>query len=217
MLKKNSQCNVCKLIDTNPKLLKDIYNTSYYMKGSSNSLRTLHADFSQANGSQFSYESLLNHVKKHQFMSDKDFNDRHLRDIAKSAERAILTKAIESKQVWDEVINKGMEKLEAGEITMKTADLLKAAKDKSDYELKVKDQQLAMADMIYHFASGANTESRSYDRRIIEGQTPEDFDPTQGLTGVDSPGQERPGTVYYPPAWDAAAPGPGEVPAGDDF
>lgn len=207
MLKKNSQCNVCRVIESHPKLLKDIYNTSYYMKGSSNSLRNLHADFAQANGSQFTYESLLNHVKKHQFMSDKDFNDRHLRQIANTAEKAILKQAIESKTVWDEVINQGMEKLAAGEITMKTADLLKAAKDKSDYELKVKDQQLAMADMIYHFASGANTESRSYDKRVIEGQAVTDFDPTQELTGFDSPGPDGPSAVHYPPAWDAAAPG----------
>ena len=202
---------MCRVIETNKKLLKDIYNTSYYMKGSSVSLRTLWADYSQANGSQFTYESLLNHVKKHQFMSEKDFNDRSLRKIAKDAERAILKQAIESKTVWDEVINQGMDKLASGELNMKASDLLKAAKDKSDYELKVKDQEMAMMEMIYHFASGENNESRSYDRRIIEGEAVTDFDPTEGITGDSGAGEEGPSGVYYPPAWDAAPQGSGQV------
>lgn len=173
------------------------------MKGSSVSLRTLWSDYSQANGSQFTYESLLNHVKKHQFMSNKDFNDRSLRKIAKDAERAILKQAIESRTVWDEVINSGMEKLASGELNMKAGDLLKAAKDKSDYELKVKDQEMAMAEMIFHFASGENNESRNYDRRIIEGQAVTDYDPTEGIAGDTGEGEDRPGTIYYPPSWDA--------------
>lgn len=207
MLKLNKLCNVCRQIENNPKLTKDIYNTKFFMKGSSVSLRALYEEYTAAHGSQFSYEALLNHVKKHQFMSEKDYNSRHLRQIANQAEKQILKKQIESSQVWDEVINQGMEKLSSGELNMKTADLLKAAKDKSDYELKTKDQELAFAEMMYFYASGENKESRAYDRRVIEGEAVEDFDAAAGTPEDSRPSQERPSGVYYPPSWDAAPSG----------
>jgi hypothetical protein len=217
MLKINKLCNVCDQVTKNPKLLKDIFNTKYYLKGSSVSLKELWDDYTQANGNQFSYEALRNHVKKHQFMSEKDFNSRHLRQIAKDAEKQLLKRQIESGQVWEEVINQGMEKLQNGELHMKTGDLLKAAKDKSDYEMKVKDQQIAMMDMVMHFASGENNESKSYDRRIIEGEAVTDFDAAGESPGSVDEGANGSSGIYYPPTWDAVAPGADPLPAGNDF
>lgn len=211
MLKKQKLCNVCKQIEGNPKLLQAIYDSTAYNKHSSISLRRVWEDHKQKYGEQFTYDALRNHAKKHQFLSEKDFNERHLRQIAKKAERQMLTRSIESKEVWESVINQGMEKLESGELTMKTADLLKAAKDKSDFEMKVKDQQIAMMDMVMHFASGANNESGLYDRRIVEGQTVQDYDPADSIAGNLEPGTPRPGGIHYPPAWDASAPGPDQV------
>lgn len=208
MLKTNKLCNVCTQIKKNPKLLNDIYNSSWFMKGSSVSLSDLHRTYSQENGSQFSYESLLRHVKKHQFMSEKDYTSRHLRQIAKQAEKTLLKKHIESSQVWDEVINQGMERLANGELNMKTADLLKAAKDKSDYELKTKDQQLAFANMMYHFASGENELNyrKPYDRKTLEGETLQNIDPATESSGDNQARETGPDGIYYPPAWDASAP-----------
>lgn len=208
MLKLNKLCNVCKQLELNPTLTKRIYNTKFFTRGSSVSLKELWEDYSAEHGSQFSYEALLNHVKKHQFMSEKDYNSRHLRQIANQAEKQILKKQIESTQVWDEVIGKGMEGLAEGTLHMKTADLLKAAKDKSDYELKTKDQELAFAEMMYFFASGENNESRAYDRRVIEGETVENNDVAIEPSDDSRPGQDRPSGVYYPPSWDAAPSGP---------
>ena len=187
MLKLNKLCKVCDEVKENTSLLNRIYNSKYYLKSSKESLLQIQEEYADV----FSYRSLLNHVKKHQFMSEGDFKDRHLRKIAKDAEKKILKRQIESKEVWDEVINQGMEKLQSGELQMRTADLLKAAKDKSDHEMKVKDQQLAMAEMMWFFASGENNESRNYDRRIIEGKTVTDFDPTEESTGNTDSGESR--------------------------
>lgn len=181
------------------------------MKHSTVSLQQIHEEYADL----FSYKSLIRHVKNHQFLSEDDFNDRHLRQIAKQAEKQILKKQIEAKEVWDEVITQGMEKLQSGELTMKTADLLKAAKDKSDHQMKVKDQQLAMAEMMWHFASGENEDSKNYDRRIIEGKAVTDFDPTEVPTGDIETRENGPGGIYYPASWDAAALGTSEVPTGN--
>lgn len=212
MLKLNKLCKVCDEVKENTSLLNRIYNSKYYLKSSKESLLQIQEEYADV----FSYRSLLNHVKKHQFMSEGDFKDRHLRKIAKDAEKKILKRQIESKEVWDEVINQGMEKLQSGELTMRTADLLKAAKDKSDHEMKVKDQQLAMAEMMWFFASGENNESRSYDRRIIEGKTVTDFDPTEVSTGDSNKGESRPSNLHNTVAWDAITSGADTLSTGND-
>lgn len=213
MLKPHKLCVVCKQIEKNPKLLTDIYNSSFFMKGSSVSLKDIYEDYQQVHGAQFSYSALRNHVKKHQFMSEKDFNNRHLRQIASQAEKQMLKKKIESVEVWDKVINQGVEMLENGELNMKTADLLKAAKDKSDFELKTKDQEMAFAEMMYFFASGENQTNlrKPYDRRFVEGETVQNNYPAAGTAEDSGAGEDGPGGVYYPPTWDALTSGPGQV------
>lgn len=209
MLKINKLCKVCVAVKESPKLLDDIFATTAYIKSSKVSLAQLHKDYAN----KFSYRALMNHVKHHQFLSDEDFKERHLRDIAKKAERQVLKRQIESSQVWDEVITQGMEKLQTGELSMKTADLLKAAKDKSDFELKTKDQELAFAEMMYFFASGENQSNlrKPYDRRFVEGETVENNHPSSPITGNSGEGENGPSPVYYPPSWDAAAFGASEV------
>jgi len=212
MLKIQKQCNVCKAIQLDKQLLDRIYQTKFYMKRSPTSLMQLHTDYADL----FSYRALLSHCKNHQFMSEDDFNNRTLKQMAKKAEKQILRKQIESSSVWDEVIGIGMEQLQSGEITMKASDLLKAAKDKSDYELKTKDQEIAIAEMMWHFASGENKESRSYDRRVVEGQTSTDFDATEGITNETGGGADESSDVYHTISWDALTQGPGQVPDGDN-
>lgn len=212
MLKLHKQCNVCKAIKLDKKLLERIYNTKFYMKRSQVSLMQLHSEYADL----FSYRALLSHCKNHQFMSEDDYNNRTLKQMAKKAEGQILKRQVESKQVWDEVINIGMDKLQSGEISMRASDLLKAAKDKSDYELKTKDQEIAIAEMMWHFASGENKESRSYDRRIVEGQAVADFDATEGITNETGGGSDESSDVYHTISWDALTQGSGQVPDGND-
>lgn len=138
-------------------------------------------------------------------MNEKDYTNRHLKQIANQAEKSLLARKIESIQVWDKVIEEGMDRLADGSITLKTGDLLRAAKDKSDYELKTKDQQLAMMEMVMHFASGENNESRNYDKRVIEGAAVQTNHPADGIAEGFDAREDGPGGIYYPPAWDAAA------------
>lgn len=178
MLKKKPTCAVCKAIKDDGRLLQDIYNTKHYLKTKGLSLLQFH----ELHKDQFSYKSLRNHVLKHQFISEDDYTKRHLNRIAKESEQKIVRRAVESREVFDEVIGKGMEELQKGNLEVTTTHLLSAAKMKKEFQLKEQDQQIAMMEMVYHFASGENKESQAYDRRIIEGQAVEDYDPTAELT-----------------------------------
>lgn len=203
MLKPHSTCIVCKECQKNPKLLKDIYNSTAFLK-TGTPLLQIYNEYTQIHGEVFRYKGLLNHTKKHQFMNEKDYTNRHLRQLANNAEKSIVKQKLDSMQVWDKVIDEGMERLRSGEISMKTGDLLKAAKDKSDFELKTKDQQLAMMEMVMYFASGENNESDKYDRRAVTATKVENKHLASEFTEDTDGGENGPGGVYYPPAWDAA-------------
>lgn len=204
MLKPHSRCPVCKECQKNPKLLKDIYNSTAFLKTSSLTLLQIFKEYTQIHGEVFGYRNLLNHTKKHQFMNEHDYTNRHLKQLAHSAEKSVLRQKLDSMQVWDKVIDEGMDRLSSGDLSMKTSDLLKAAKDKSDFELKTKDQQLAMMEMVMYFASGENNESDKYDRRAVTATKVQDKRPATEFTEDTDGGEGGPGGVYYPPAWNAA-------------
>jgi hypothetical protein len=176
MFTPNPQCKVCQTIEKKPKLQNEIFKTSYYISGSKITLLDLKKQYVH----DFSYDSLRAHVKRHQSLTPTQVKNRNLTAIKKKHEAVIKFEAAKNVDVWGAVIGQGMEKLESGELQMTMTDLLKATKDKSDFELKVKDQEMAMAEMVAHFASGEGdvNESRKYDRRVIEGQTVSDYDPT---------------------------------------
>lgn len=213
MIKWNKLCNVCKVAKTNKALTNRIYNCASFMRNGE-SMRAIADDYEGV----FTYENLKNHTKKHQFISQDDYTKRHLNQIVKTAEKNIVKRNIESGVVWDTVINKAMERLENDELQIKASDLLKAAKDKSDHEFKVKDQQIAMMEMVYHFASGENNREnvKPYDRAIIESESSTSYDPTEGTTESPESGADGSSGVYYPPTWDAATQGTDQVPAGND-
>lgn len=196
-------CKVCKAVKGNKALLNEIYNTAFYM-GKGESLQKLHSRYSDL----FAYNALRTHVQKHQFIDGEDFTNRQLNSIAKKAESQMIKKAIASKEVWDEVINQGMTKLESGEMDINANQMLLAARDKSNFELKQKDQEITMMEMVYHFASGENNRehTRAYDsRRIVEAETVSDNHTTEKSTGNSEAREGRSSSVHYPPAWDAPA------------
>lgn len=204
MLKLSKKCNVCKAIKKDKKIAKDIFNTKYYV---SDYTRTL-SDVVHQYSDLFSYDSLKNHVKRHQFMEKEDYNSRSIKiieDRKKNTVKALEAKNHEVKDVWNQVISQGMKDIEEGKVIIKPSDLLKAAKDKSDYDIKVKDQQMAYAEMMWHFASGESNESKNYDRRIIEGQTADYYDPTEGITGNSGTGQDRPSDIHNKTPGNAAS------------
>jgi hypothetical protein len=203
MLKYNSRCNVCLAVKDNTRLLNEIFNSSFYLgRGAGPSLQSIAKKYEKL----FKYVNLTNHCKKHQFISDKDFTNRSLNKIAKDAEHSIIKRSIESKQVFDEVIGRGMEDLQSGKLTVDTKDLLNAAKLKKDFQLKEQDQQLAMMEMVMHFASGENNESKAYDRRVVSGQTVADYDPADGVTADFERRKAQSSAFYQSLAGDASPP-----------
>lgn len=223
MIKYRKNCKVCQAIKKNHKLADDIYKTTAYDKTSKVSLNSFH----KLHEDEFGYKTLLNHVKKHQGISQEDLSERHLQNIVKQAEKNLTLKQIESKDIWQNIMDLGMEELKEGNIKIKVNDMLRAAKDKSDYDIKVKDQELAMIEMIYHFTSGedkgdirgkiidADTSQQDTTREPIEAETTEHLDTTEESSGDPEQGEERPSGVYYPPTWDAATFRTSEVSEGD--
>jgi len=207
MLRTSKRCSVCQKIKTNKVLLNKIYDTTYYNKRAEQSLRQLAIEY------QMPYQAMLNHAKKHQALDSDKLIDAQLQDVAKKAENSIIRKSLESKDIWDSVLEKGQESLAEGTMQIKAGDMLRAAKDKSDYDFKVKDQQLAMMEMVMFFASGEGETNltRNYDRRIIETKAPEDTDSAQTVAGNLEGGEEQPYSVHYPPTWDAPALGSGQI------
>lgn len=207
MIKTKKNCAVCQTILSQPKkwegrLAKRIYGSRFYIHGSDYTL----ADIAREYKGSFGYESLLNHCKKHQALSETDFNDRQLRQVTNQLQKEQVKQAITSAQVWDKVIEKGMDGLEKGHITLNANNLLSAARDKSNFELKHADQQMALMDMVFGFASGEELPKgvRSNNDGIIEGETV----PTDGTTEGNQSREERSRAFYQSLTGNAPAPRP---------
>lgn len=177
MLSYKKNCKICVLVKKDPKLLKRIYDSSYYIPHSKDTLAQIHRDCKQIDPNCFSYLSLTNHVKKHQHLNAADYQKKMMIEKVKGIEGKIIESRFEAINTQDAVINIGMEKLEKGEMKITADHLLRAAKDKQDALAKQKDQQLALAEMVAFFASGEDNlgSDRIHDRRIID---LEDYDPS---------------------------------------
>lgn len=175
MLKLKNGCKTCALVKNNKQLLQRIYNCSYFIPHSDDSLKKIANDHKGL----VTYAALINHVKRHQFINAGDYKESMLKRVAKNAEAKIFMEQFQANQVQDAVINKGMEKLENGEMKVTTSHLLKAAKDKSDAQAKVRDQQLALAEMVAFFASGENNQEKVYANNT---KAIDDYDPAIPVT-----------------------------------
>lgn len=104
-----------------------------------------------------SYPGLLNHKKKHQNPSTRDLAKTAKGEVVKRTRLNEIAELRHQNEVLQTTINKVMEKLENGDFDdkMTLKDGLYAAKIKGDFELKQVDQQLELAKMYEHFASGA--------------------------------------------------------------
>lgn len=170
MLSYRKNCKVCLAVKKNSKLLNRIYNSSFYIPHSKDTLAQIHKDaISEAPG-VFTYLGLLNHVKKHQHLNAADYEKKMMAQKVKGIESKIIESRFEAVNAQDAVINMGMDKLEKGEMKITADHLLRAAKDKQDALAKQKDQQLALAEMVAFFASGEDNQGsdRIHDRRIID-------------------------------------------------
>lgn len=205
MIKLKKGCTVCAVIKTNSKIKNEIFGTRYYLKTKGRSL----ADVANEYKHLFSYQALKNHCKKHQFIDEDDYTRRHAKLIEQDSNKQILKKAMQSAEIFNEIMEIGLDGIKEGNIRLKASDVISAAKYKKEFELKEKDQELQMLNMVMHFASGENEKGlrQPYDRAIIEGQTVTDYDPT-AITPDDSARREAQSRAFYQSlTGDAAAPG----------
>ena len=156
MLVFQKKCNVCQAIKTNKPLMRRIYECSYFVPYSKDTMLDIARDY--AGAKLFTYDNLKNHVKKHQFIDSQDYTDKMLAHEDKKQEKLAVRKAVKAVDAVQTIIEKGMERLDSGEITVDTNQLIRASQVKLTHESKQKDQELATIEMVAHFLSGENSE-----------------------------------------------------------
>lgn len=229
-IKYEKKCGVCRKCRNNPELTKRIWASRYFDKNTpgAESLMTISKKFN------IGYQSLLIHIRKHQNL---DPEQKSMVELERIAKRAELTQIIQegplaapkvnnATQVWDDVITTAQEALKSGEMKLTANHLLKAAKDKTDYDIKKKNQDMAIQEMMWHFASGeAVNISALYNengsvgngRGIIEGEASTVDDITKIFAGLTDAGEEGPSDFHNETAGDATSSRTSEVLEGDDF
>lgn len=181
MWKPIKQCGVCRLILQGDKELKQrIFNSTYFMPmGGGETLVAIVESYggTSKKAGVIGYQTLLNHVKRHQILDAPEQLRKSKEQLQTTTEQPLAPQlAIQPEEVYQEAMKQGMEKLQRGELQITARDLLKAATDKATIDLKKKDQEFKLAEMVYHFASGEATNATQYDRRIIEGQAATAYD-----------------------------------------
>lgn len=168
---------------------------------------------------------MTTHLKKHQTLDKAQVARMHLATPNGSASvpsEASLARPPQNDivpatptapdNIFDEIMGQGLEALKAGELKMTTRDVLTAAKNKADLDLKRKDQNIKMQEMIWHFASGEASNAGNYDRKIIEGETSTAYDAASVTADNLTPKSEWPGNIHYQTTRHTAPPWSGKVP-----
>lgn len=153
MLKIDKRCKVCTLVKKDGKFLQRIYDSKEFVKGGE-SLRAISRDFEGV----FEYQSLYNHVKKHQGLSPEDLENKVAVKKAREIEAKQLRETIKHTEARNELLAIGMDGIREGEIKLKGADVVGLLKQTADIEAKDKDRELDIARMIQEFASGERRE-----------------------------------------------------------
>lgn len=158
MLVLDKRCTTCKAVKKNKLLLKRIYDSSWFVPYSKDTLKDICKDYHPV----ITYDSLLNHVKRHQFIDSQDYTEKMLEKTDKEAEKSAVQKAVKAVDAVQKIIEIGSQRLEDGEITVDTNQLIRASQVKMAADAKQKDQELATIEMVAHFLSGENASDRVY-------------------------------------------------------
>ena len=215
MIKYKNNCKVCQTIKSHKKgkkLAERIYFSSYFNPSGEETLKDIQAHHPK----DFSYESLLNHVKKHQFISEQARDDHIVNKIQEKSEHRLSTEVARHQDVRKLIMDKGYKGIEEGKIKINAANVINAAKHEADWESKQADRQLALMEMVYHYASGEATKSHAYDRRILTGQEESDDDPAELVEGTADTVEDGPDSVHDGVIGPPPPPRPARVPETDD-
>lgn len=162
MIKPDKRCSTCKRIQLekgkgSEKLLKRLYNSRAYHKDGE-SLMAIARDITHQkpfNGVlKTTYQSLTKHCKYHQAITEDDLINSKIVRASKRNDNAIIKELVQHRDVRQQIMSKGMEQLETGELKLTAASVVTAANKEADLEMKEKDQQLKVMEMIAMFQSG---------------------------------------------------------------
>lgn len=149
-IKIEKRCRVCQVIDKGDvQLLRRIYKSAKY-RADGEPLKQIWEDYQD----QFNYIALTQHAKRHQAIRSTDLKKAALEEIHKRGANEVVMGLIKHQQVRDLVMQKGYKGIKSGKIKLKASDVVKAAKDAADIELKQKDQGLQLMEMMMRFQSG---------------------------------------------------------------
>lgn len=135
---------------------------------------------------KFVYQSLSNHAKKHQNVSEKRLNEARIKAVQGRKMAELTVKGVDHKKFLDDVVQQVMDQIEAGDAKITVKDALQATKISTDMSEREKDRGLKVMEMIYGFTSGelknngkisvTNTNS-VIDAQVVD--DPEDSNPTE--------------------------------------
>ena len=162
MIKLDPKCKTCALIReekkrNSEKFLTRLYNSKAYHRDGESLLSIAKEMTSKEpyNGNwKTTYQSLTKHCKLHQGMTEDDIINSRIVNSAKRRDNAIVKELVQHRDVRQEIMSKGLEQLETGELKLTSASVVAAANKEADIELKQKDQQLKLMEMVAMFQSG---------------------------------------------------------------
>lgn len=162
MIKLDPKCKTCKRIRMEQSqgretFLKRLYASKAYVKDGEPLMRIAKAVTHQKpfNGVwKTTYQSLDKHTKFHQAITEEDLINSKIVRAAKRKDNAIVREMIQHRDVRQEIMAKGLEQLDTGELKLTSASVVAAANKEADIELRQKDQQLKLMEMVAMFQSG---------------------------------------------------------------
>jgi hypothetical protein len=149
--KPHPQCKVCQTIQAEKgrKLLTRIYGSRPF-DSRGESLSAIADDYK----GDFAYVNLLNHVKRHQALTDRQLANRRIESLSREIEAEKIRQHFSHNDLRQLVMDKGYEDIKEGKVKLTATSIMTAAKQASDIEEKNKDRQIEVMKMMAAFQSG---------------------------------------------------------------
>lgn len=161
MIKLDKRCSTCKRIrrekqQGSERFLTRLYNSKAYggEEPLSKIAKEVHTQAPYNCAERTAYQSLIRHCKFHQAISEDDLINNKIVRAAKRKDDAIVREMVQHRDVRQRIMEKGMEQIDSGELQLTAASVVTAANKEADIELKQKDQQLKLMEMVAMFQSG---------------------------------------------------------------
>lgn len=162
MIEIHKQCKTCERIRMekrkgSEKFLNRLYGSRAYNKdgeGLLNIAREVTKEEPFNGVLKTTYQSLTKHCKFHQAMTEDDLINSKIVRASKRKDNEIVKEMVQHRDVRQEIMSKGLEQLETGKLKLTAASVVTAANKEADLEMKEKDQQIKVMEMIAMFQSG---------------------------------------------------------------